>query len=96
MTGNESGAIRALIDRIRRLSGEGQGSAAYYEAASLAQSVLHDTVGGSHPLIAALDHALKSADWLRAVAATRGVVALYDEGSLQKTKVPDTFVTITH
>ena len=38
------------------------GTAHYYEAASLSQTVLYDTVGGSHPLMAALDNALKSAD----------------------------------
>ena len=33
--------------------------------------------------MAALDSALKSADWQRALAASRGVVALYDEGTLR-------------
>src|SRR5258707_3716279 len=75
-------AIKARVDRIRRLSGDEQGSGEYFEAASLAQTVLHDTVGGSHPVMAVLQDALKSADWDRARAASRALVALYDEGAL--------------
>ena len=87
MPANENTAIKMRIDRIRRLSDERMGTVSYFEAASLAQSVLYDTVGGSHPLMAALDNALKSADWQRAVAASRSVVALYDEGALQSPRL---------
>jgi hypothetical protein len=87
MPANENTAIKARIERIRGLNGDRMGMRAYYEAASLAQSVLYDTVGGSHPLMAALDNALKSADWQRAVAASRSVVALYDEGALQSPRL---------
>lgn len=37
--------------------------------------------------MAALENALKSADWSRAVAASRGVVALYDEGALKSPRL---------
>jgi hypothetical protein len=84
---DENTAIKARIERIRRLSGQEQGTIEYFEAASLAQSVLHDTVGGNHPLMAALDGALKSADWKRAVAASRSVVTLYDEGGLRSPRL---------
>jgi len=87
MANDENAAIKARIDRIRQLSREDQGSTQFFEAASLAQTVLHDTVGGSHPLMAILDGALKSADWSRAVAASRGVVALYDEGALKSPRL---------
>jgi hypothetical protein len=87
MAANENPAIRGRIDRIRSLSAEDQGSTEYFEAAFLAQSVLYDTVGGSHPLMAALDSALKAADWSRAVAASRSVIALYDQGSLQSPRL---------
>jgi hypothetical protein len=87
MPADENAAIKARINRIRQLSGEKMGSAHYYEAASLAQSVIYDTVGGSHPLMAALDNALKSADWQRSAAASRSVVALYDEGALQSPRL---------
>jgi hypothetical protein len=84
---DENTAIQAQIERIRRLIGEDRGSIEYFEVASLAQSVLHDTVGGNHPLMAALDGALKSTDWMRAVAASRSVVALYEEGGLRSPRM---------
>lgn len=87
MLADENTALRARIDRIRRLIGEKQGTTHYFEAASLGQSVLHDTVGGGHPLMAELDSALKSADWSRAVAASRVVVALFDEGALRSPRL---------
>src|SRR5713101_4760868 len=87
MPANENTALRARIDRIRRLIGNEQGSTEYFEAASLAQSVLYDTVGGGHPLMAALESALKAADWSRAVAASRGLVTLYDEGALKSPRL---------
>jgi hypothetical protein len=34
-----------------------------------------------------LDSALKSAEWSRAVAASRGVIALYDEGALKSPRL---------
>ena len=37
--------------------------------------------------MAALDGALKAADWQRAVAASRGVVTLYDEGTLRSPRL---------
>jgi len=66
MAPDENPTIRTRIERIRRLCGHDQSSTEYFEAASLAQSVLHDTIGGSHPIMSALDGALKSADWSRA------------------------------
>ena len=84
---DEKTLIKTRIDRIRRLSGVGAGTKEFYEAASLAQSVVYDTVGGSHPIMAALENALKSADWQRAVAASRAVVALYDEGALRSPRL---------
>lgn len=82
MAENEHPSILARIDKIRRLSAEDQGTVQFYEAASLAQSVLHDTAGGNHPLMAEIDSALKSASWLRAAAASRSVITLYEEGAL--------------
>ena len=82
MTSNESAAIKARIEKIKHLSGDEQGTTQYFEAASLAQTVLHDTVGGSHPLMAAIQSAFEKGDWSRAVAASRGVVTLYEQGGL--------------
>jgi hypothetical protein len=44
--------------------------------------VLHDTLGGSHPLMGAIQNALEKGDWMRALAGARGVVTLFDQGSL--------------
>lgn len=87
MTTNEDATIRARIDRIRDLTAATKGSTHYYEAAGLARTVLHDTLGGSHPLMSDLDHALKSADWSRAQAASRAVVTLYEQGALKSARL---------
>ena len=54
----------------------------FCEAASIAQSVLHDTVGGGHPLMRALDEGVKSSDWFKILGGCKGVLAMYDEGAL--------------
>lgn len=59
----------------------------FFEAASLALSVLHDTVGGSHPIMAVLKSALDASDWQRAAAASRSVVSLYKEGALKSPRL---------
>jgi hypothetical protein len=82
MDTNENKTLEALINYIRRLSDEDQGVTQYYEAAALAQTVLHDTVGGSHPLMAVLRSALEKPDWERAVAASRSVLTLFEQGGL--------------
>jgi hypothetical protein len=74
--------LAARVAQIRNLCGDDQGSTQWFEAAGLAQVVLQDTVGGNHPLMLALKSALDKADPYRAVAASRGVVKLFDEGGL--------------
>lgn len=83
----ENPTIKTRIDRIRRLCRDDKGTPEYFEAASLAQSVLHDTIGGSHPAMAALDNALKASDWIRALGASRAVLALYDQGALRSPRL---------
>jgi hypothetical protein len=73
-----SEVIKSRVAEIRRLSGDKQGTTEWFEAANLALSVLHDTVGGSHPLMPAIRDALNKADWARAVAAARAVITLHD------------------
>jgi hypothetical protein len=82
MATDETTSIKARIQKIRQLSGDEQGSTEFFEAATLAQTVLHDTLGGSHPLMGAIQNALEKSDWSRAVAGARGVVTLFDEGGL--------------
>lgn len=82
MTAEETASIKVRIEKIRHLAGDEQGSTEFYEAATLAQTVLHDTVGGNHPLMGAIQNALEKGDWQRAVAGARGVVTLFDNGGL--------------
>jgi hypothetical protein len=82
MATNESAAIKGRVDKIRLLSGDDQGTTEYFEAATLAQTVLHDTLGGSHPLMGAIQNALEKADWKMALAGARGVVTLFDQDAL--------------
>ena len=56
-------AITNRIALIRELVDDSHGLTEFFEAANLAISVLHDTVGGSHPLFGTLDDALKKAHW---------------------------------
>jgi len=74
--------IKSRVAEIRRLSSDKQGTAEWFEAATLALSVPHDTVGGSHPLTPAIRDALNKANWARAVAAARAVITLHDSGGL--------------
>ena len=83
----ENKAIKTRIDRIRRLNDENQGTKENEEAAILAQSVIYDTVGGSHPAMAALENALQSGDWMKVMAANSAVLALYDEGALRSPRL---------
>jgi hypothetical protein len=74
--------VKSRVAEIRRLSRDNQSSTAWSEAANLALSVLHDTVGGSHPLMSGINDALSKADYSRALAAARAVITLYDGGGL--------------
>lgn len=87
MKTDENKTIKSRIDRIRQLTDDDQGPEEFYEAAALAQSVLYDTVGGGHPIMATLKSALDASNWERAAAASRSVVALYDEGILKSPRL---------
>lgn len=87
MTEDLNAAIKPLIDRMNYLSSNSQGSNEWLEAASLALTILHDTVGGTHPLSSVIDTALKSTDWRTAGAAARGVITLYEQGVLKSPRL---------
>lgn len=82
MAHNELPSIRSRIDRIRDLSSDNRSGMDWFEAAMLAQTVLHDTLGGSHPLMGAIQSALEMKDYSRARGGARSVVTLSDEGVL--------------
>jgi hypothetical protein len=87
MTSDEDKTIKSRIDRIRELVRDDQGTAEYYEAASLAQSVLYDTVGGSHPIMSAIEKAVASTDYTKAVGASKRVLVLFDQGALKSPRL---------
>lgn len=78
---------RKRIEQVRLLTRDGQGSFEFLEAAGLALTVLHDTVGGSHPLYAVLDNSLKKNDYQIALAASRGVATLFEQGGLKSPRL---------
>ena len=79
--------VKALIERIRYLTNDEQGSDQWLEAGGLAMAVLHDTVGGRHPLCSVLDNALKNNAFRVALASARGVLALFEQGSLKSPRL---------
>ena len=87
MTFNENTAMQNRIERIRFLVRQEPYPDPSYEAATLAQSVIYDTIGGNHPLMNVLDDALKSRDLVKAMVASRNVVTLYDDGRFQSPRL---------
>jgi hypothetical protein len=87
MSQNVEESIRTRMERVRRLSRENAESHEWYQAASLAQSVVHDTVGGGHPIMRALEQAVASGDWTKVLGACNGVIALYDDGALKSPRM---------
>lgn len=79
--------IKARIERVRKLAHSNAVDHEFYEAASIAQSVIHDTVGRNHPSMHALNEAVESADWEKILGACKAVLALYDEGALPSPKL---------
>jgi hypothetical protein len=84
---DENESIKRRIERIRALAGSDViSNTGPYEAANLAQSVVYDTVGGSHPIMATLKDALRGEFW-RALAASQAVLQLYDDGALKSPRL---------
>lgn len=87
MTATEDPTIKARIERIRSLARDDQGSVEFFEAASLAQSVVHDTVGGSHPLMADIKRAIDSQNPSRIIGVCKSALLLYDQGALKSPRL---------
>ena len=58
-----------------------------HEAAILGQTVLHDTIGGSHPIMQQLSNAIEASDHSRLVAAIQGVITLYEQEMLKSPRL---------
>ena len=87
MVEKDNELIRVRMDKVRQLADDRQGSIQWLEAGSLALTVLHDTVGGSHPIANVLETALSGKDWQGALAASRAVVTLFDQGTLKSPRL---------
>jgi hypothetical protein len=83
--------LKELLDarslEIQQLSQENLGTPEWVEAASLALSLLHDTVGGAHPLAATIRHAMDKGDFFHAAAGARTAAKLYDVGGLKSARL---------
>ena len=82
MVFDENTHTKKLIERIRELVGSGGSPIRLNAVIGLSQTVLRDTVGTSHPLMKALDHALESNDVASGFFTSKNVVELFDEGVL--------------
>src|SRR5262245_61938584 len=82
MTYDASQSVATRIDKIRKLTAPNSETYENVEGAALAQTILHDTVGGCHPLMRVLIHAVEKSDWVSALAGAKGVIELFDQDSL--------------
>jgi hypothetical protein len=87
MVTDEERTIKGRIDRIRLLTKDDAISKGLYEAASLAQSVVHDTVGGSHPIMSRIEQAGASTNYSQILGVCRALVELYDQGALKSPRL---------
>ena len=88
MNNSPSDSIKARIEKIRELTVGQKGPAAYCAAASIAQSVIYDTVGGSHPVMRSLEKALDNdAHYTKAFGAARAVIDLYEQDALKSPRL---------
>lgn len=78
--------ISGRVEKVRQLAARSSG-VEWAEAGGLALTALYDSVGGSHPLAAVLENSLKQKDFSGARAASRAVVALFDEGGLKSPRL---------
>jgi hypothetical protein len=86
MVTDEEATIKARVDRIRALH-EQADLHQFFEAASLAQSVVHDTVGGSHPIMAAIENAVAVGVRSRILGVCRTLITLHDQGALKNPRL---------
>jgi hypothetical protein len=85
-TADDNARIKGRIEKIRQLLATDSGTE-WFEGGSLAQSVLHDTVGSAHPLATSIRQATETNNSRRVLAASRAVVSLFDEGGLRSPRL---------
>lgn len=87
MVTNEEATIKTRVERIRRILHDNARMCDLYEAASLGQSVVHDTVGGSHPITDAIEKAVASEKREKIEGVCRTLISLYDQGDLKSPRL---------
>ena len=79
-------AIQERIEKMRGLLRKEYIGAAH-EAAILGQTVLHDTIGGSHPIMLQLSNAIKADNYLMIAAANQSAITLYEQEMLKSPRL---------
>jgi hypothetical protein len=79
--------IKNRIDKVRQLANDMHGGIEWLEGGSLALTVLHDTVGGSHPVANIIETALADKDYQGVLAASRTVITLFEQGRLKSPRL---------
>jgi len=74
--------IDARVRRVKALAHDDCKLKEIIEAASIAQSIVHDTAGPGHPLMHTLREAVRVGDWTHLLGACRAMLALYEDGAL--------------
>jgi hypothetical protein len=72
----------ALIEKIRQLSGPDASTEQHYEAITLSQAVLHETLGDRHPLMVSFNSIIENYNWSKADGSCKTLITLYEQGRL--------------
>ena len=80
-------SIDTRIQKINSLINGNFAMPEYFEAATLCQSVLHDTLGCAHPIAAILDQGVKEGNWQKIKGAAQTVITLYQHGALKSPRL---------
>lgn len=72
----------SLIAKMRSLIGEDTHIGQTHEAVALAQTLLHDTLGERHPMMATLKAFVQKPDYSQGQGTCRTIITLYEQGAL--------------
>jgi hypothetical protein len=83
----EQKTIVDRINRIRIMVRQKTAPEGLYEAATLAQTVLLDTVGNGHPAMALLSEGIVKDDFRKIVGGCQSVIVLFEGGALESPRL---------
>ncbi|MBN8279935.1 MAG: hypothetical protein J0M16_04955 [Gammaproteobacteria bacterium] len=88
MASDIENTLKQRINRIRELiTNDETRSDGYIEAGTLGQSVVHDTIGGAHPIMATLDQAIANGTWIKLRGSCQTLITLYEQGALRSPRL---------